>query len=237
MKNTTPVSGNSARQKQSRLSFIGGGVALALAVVLIAYGGYGLWQRWTATSNSTVEVSNEVVTVSVNTPDEALPSEDACKEQALSSAQPRKIVIPYLGVDGCIEKVGIDQHGAIAVPTNIHFAGWYVDSAMPGEKGLSVIDGHVLGRYNDAIFARLAQIRPGEDINIEFTNDTSLQFEMVDIRTFAAEEASQRLFEKLPGVEHQLTLVTCIGAYDQAANTYDKRVIVRSALKDAPTVD
>lgn len=219
--------------KQRRLSLLGGGVALVVAVALIAYGLYGLWQRWAVTSNPDPKVAIEVASTSTVTSDETLPPPEACLPCSVSADQLRKIIIEPLAIDGCIERVGVDQHGAIAVPTNIYFAGWYVNSALPAEKGLSIIDGHVLGRYNDAIFARLAEI-----INIEMGEGGKIQqFEASDIRTSTTEEANRHLYEKLPDVERQLTLITCIGTYDRQANTYDKRVIVRAELKAGVIVD
>lgn len=217
-------------QKRRRLPLLGGVVALLMAGVLVTYGAYGLWKWRSATSGPPPVVSSEVVTVSTETPDETPPT-GTCESQGMTALQPQRVAIDSINVDGCIERVGIDQHGAIAVPTNIYFAGWYVNSALPGEEGLSIIDGHVLGRYNDAIFAHLAEVEPSTSIQITRADGEIREFSVVDVRTFSEAETSKHLFEKLPDVESQLTLITCGGTYDRGANTYDKRVIVRAALK------
>lgn len=212
------------------------GILLLLAVVCAAYGLYTTWQWWYATHNPNPAMPTEVVSISTDTPDETAPIE-TCDALGSTGQQPQSIRIASIGVDGCVQRVGIDQYGAIAVPTNIYFAGWYVKSPMPGDAGVSIIDGHVLGRYNDAIFASLAQVATGDIIEVSLADNTTVQFETVDSRVFTKEEANQHLYEKLPNVERQLTLITCIGTYDRAANTYDKRVIVRAALKEHDAVD
>ena len=214
---------------QRHASLAGVIAAFFVAVGLIVYGGYGLWQWWQSTHNPQPAMPAEIVSVSTDTPDET-PPVDSCDALGSSGSQPQKIRIDAIGVDGCVQRVGVDQHKAIAVPTNIHFAGWYINSPTPGEEGVSLIDGHVLGRYNDAIFARLGESKPGDVVEITRADDAVRQFKIVDIRTFTVEEANRHLFEKIEATDSQLNLITCTGTYSSTANTYDKRIIVRAAL-------
>lgn len=204
-------------------------LALLLAMTLIGVIAFELWQRHQATNNPQPRIETSVITNSTDQPDETVPS-SACDDYKVSASQPRVIEIPALDVRGCIQRVGIDQHENIAVPTNIHLAGWYTQSVLPGEKGVSLIAGHVLGRYTKAIFADMDTLKPNDTINITKGDGSVLAFEVVDTARYPVDEVMKHLFDPLKGVERQLTLITCGGTYDKAAQTYDERVVVRAKL-------
>lgn len=205
-------------------------LTLILALSLIAYGSWGLWKRYRATNNPNPVVSNESVTDSTDEPDET-PPDLACSDYKVTNpGYPRLIEIPKIGVKGCIQRVGIDQNNAVAVPGNVHVAGWYINSPAPGDKGVSLIDGHVQGRYSSAIFGDLDKLEAGDIVNITKGDDSKSNFEVVDVESYSVDQATQNLFESVEGVDNQLTLITCGGSYDSKSRTYDERVIVRAKL-------
>lgn len=211
-----------------RLLQIGGGAA---AIGLLIYGVAGYWDWFKATQQHRAETPG-VVVVSTDQPDEKLP-EKPCFDYSSGAQTSVEITIPRIETRGCIQSVGIDQHNNIAVPTNIHLAGWYTGSPSPGEKGVSLIDGHVLGRYNDAIFKDLHLLAPNDEVSITKNDGTTLTFTVVDTQSYRTEDTMSRLLEPIEGVDRQLTLITCIGTYDKGANTYDKRLVVRTKLREA----
>lgn len=203
---------------------------LIVGIGLIGYGIYGFWQKYQATHQpaSSQQQAVDVVTRSTNTPDETPVA--SCDRFIVSDNQPQKISIPSLGIDGCIQKVGVDQHNAIAVPTNIHVAGWFTDSARPGGAGVSIIDGHAGGRYADGIFKQLDQLSPKDIIEIQFGDEQKRRFAVVSVDSYTVKETSRQQYTQLDNVESQLTLVTCGGTYNSDQQSYDQRVVVRSKL-------
>lgn len=199
------------------------------AVGLIVYGLWGLGRSYERTHTPSAGIPAEVVTHSTDTPDETPPVE-ACDNYSVPDDQPRKIDIPSVGISGCIQRVGIDQHKAIAVPTNIHLAGWYTDSVAPGEKGVSIVDGHVLGRYQDAIFKNLADIQAGASISIQFGDYSWKIFEVIAVSSYPVDQVMTQLLVRRDGVSAQLNLITCGGNFDKSSQSYDQRVIVQSKL-------
>lgn len=197
---------------------------------LLIFAAYGLWDWSDATRNPNPVIEDVTVTHSVDKPDETKPTQ-ACEDYQVPPSQPRRIEIQSLGVDGCIQKVGIDQNNAIAVPTNIHLAGWYTGSALPGDSGVSIVVGHVLGRYNDAIFDSLGTLKEGDTFRIQFGDMSWKEFEVVSTDDYSIERTATEQFRQLDGVESQLNLVTCGGTWLPDENTYDRRVIVRSKAK------
>jgi sortase (surface protein transpeptidase) len=129
-------------------------------------------------------------------------------------------------------RVGVDQHRAIAVPTNINLAGWYVEGPAPGEPGVSIVDGHVSGVESPGIFARLGDLRAGDPVTIERGDGTVLTFTVVTVDSYPTADTAREQFRALPGVERQLTLITCGGRYDPAIGTHDQRIVVRAELDD-----
>lgn len=205
-------------------------ILLLIAVFLIALGSLALSQRWLTTHNPEVSIPKDIITHTSEKPDETPPP---CNDSyQVAANEPRKIEIPAIGVSGCIHKVGVDQNKAVTAPANIHLAGWYVDSALPGKDGLSLIDGHVQGRYSEGIFKHLANIKPGERIRVQLGDLSWREFDAIDINSYPLSEAADKMLKPLEGVDSQLTLITCGGDFDKQSQSYSERVIVRSKLID-----
>lgn len=144
---------------------------------------------------------------------------------------PKKITIESQGIDGFVQKVGVDQNKQIAVPNNIHVAGWFTDSVRPGDKGLSIIDGHVNGRKSDAgIFKQLPKLAKDDVITVTFGDNSTKKFKVFAAEEVKTEDAPSVLFSQNPSVTNQLNLITCVGNYVDADRTYDKRFIVQAEL-------
>lgn len=206
------------------------GVVFALALV-----GYAVWQflpQYKATNNPNPTVSNTVVTHSTDQPDETNP-EAACKEYQTQGTVPERLAIPKLNVTGCIESVGVDQHGAVAVPTNIYTAGWFVDSAKPGEPGLSIIDGHINGNFtNDGIFQHLESLVAGDRFTVERGDGTILNYEVVSVDSVPLDDAAKKLFAHDTSIKSQLNLITCGGRWNESIQQFDHRIIAVAKLVD-----
>lgn len=213
-------------------------IALVIAIILCAVAGlallgYSSWQlqlRHQATHNPTPTISTQTVTYSTDKPDETKPTE-ACVKYSVLGEQPKRIDLPTINEGGCLERVGVDQNGAIAVPTNIHVAGWYVDSALPGQKGLSIIDGHINGNYtSDGIFQHLDTLKAGDEFSVTRGDDKVLKYQTVSVKTVPLDDVSAILFNQDDSIESQLNLVTCGGKYDPKIKQFDHRVVVIARL-------
>lgn len=203
-------------------------VLVAVSFALIGYGVYGLWQKHRATNQPSTK-NDQVITYSTNRPDET--PVNSCDNFNTKVGIPKQILIPSVNIDGCIQRVGVDQNKAIAVPSNIHVAGWFVNSVIPGENGVSIIDGHVQGRYGDAIFGKLKDVSVGEDIKVTFGEGGERNFEVKSVDTYSVEETNKQQYVQLTGVDRQLTLITCGGRYDAQSESYDKRVVIRARMR------
>ena len=143
---------------------------------------------------------------------------------------PKKIVIPKINVESYIQKVGVDQNKQISVPNNLFVVGWFIDSARPGEKGLSVIDGHVTGRKNDGVFKNLDQLVEGDVYKIEYGNGTIKSFKVMGKKSVPEKESVGVIFSQNPRVKSQVNLVTCSGTFDEKTRSYSERLTITSEL-------
>ena len=167
----------------------------------------------------------QVITYSTDTPDEEKPGKDF-RWSGLPT-DPKRISLPTINAEGYIQNVGVDQKKAVAVPNNIHMAGWFVDTPLPGQQGAnpSVLDGHVSGRKNDGIFKDLAKLKKGDKFSVTFGDDSTKDFVVDDVVSLKTEESASVLFSVKPGLGKQLNLITCGGNFDRVKQQYDQRVI------------
>lgn len=198
---------------------------LVLAAALFGVGALKLWERHRATSKPATLPTQGIVTQDIKEPEESIPDVTA---YSVPADQPRRLIMDSIQVDALIQRVGITDQNAIAVPSNVHFAGWFTQSSKPGESGLSIINGHVTGRFNDGIFRNLKLLRVGDVFKIEYGDMSVKEFQVVDVQTLPSTDAIGLLLHKRPEIYSQLNLITCTGVYDKNAQTFNDRVIVVS---------
>lgn len=197
-----------------------------IAVIIVLFS--GLIILISTKDNKKSEPNTAPITYSTPSPSEEKPDNNFIWQGALD--HPKKITIASVGVDGYVQNVGVDQNQEVAVPNNIHMAGWFAESVSPGQKGLSIIDGHVDGNTQAAIFNNLANIKKGAEILVELGDGSVKKFEVIKTDVVDVKDAPNILFSQNPKVSSQLNLITCIGNYDQSSQRYDKRIIVSSKL-------
>ena len=214
--------------KNTRLIYAG--LSLAVGLGLIACGVWGLFERHEVTQDPQPKIETETITMTIEKPAET-PLDDACSEYKVESKYPERLNISVIGSSGCIERVGLNDVGAVAVPSSIYTAGWYVDSALPGQPGLSIIDGHISGYYNEnGIFQKLHMLRAGDTYTVELGSGDVLHYEVTSVQSVSLKEAAKAMMTREESIKSQLNLVTCGGRYDETTKLFDQRVIVTSKL-------
>lgn len=194
-------------------------VALILSICLLA-------AVWPSSSKPKTASTSETVSFT-----EDIPSEEPISgSYSVSDGEPLSIEIASVGIKGFIQKVGIDQHQAVAAPNNVNLAGWFTESVLPGSKGLSIIDGHLSGRSANGVFKNLPKVSAGDEIIITMGGGEQFTYQAFDSKTVPNEQAASVLFEQSPTVTAQLNLITCTGKFDKNTNTYADRVIVYAKL-------
>jgi sortase (surface protein transpeptidase) len=163
-------------------------------------------------------------------PSRAAPAKGA---RPLARSVPVRLLIPAIGVDTPVIRLGLAPDGTVRVPpvTADDRAGWYRHSPTPGRTGPSVILGHVtVGRYGDGVFRHLAELHRGDRIVARLENGTAAEFAVTAVRTvprtrFPVDDVYGNV--DCP----ELRLITCGGA--RTGDGYADNVIVFAALSGA----
>jgi LPXTG-site transpeptidase (sortase) family protein len=169
------------------------------------------------------------ITRSLDSPDESKNNADTYNWTG-TPGEPKRIRIPKINVDAYIQKAGIDQNNQVAVPDNVHLAGWFNGSSLPGSPGLSIIAGHVSGATTDGIFIQLSKLQKGDMFEIVRGDGLVLKYEVIGSIRVVESEAAANLFSQDPATKSQLNLITCSGAYDTVKRRYQDRTIISSIL-------
>lgn len=200
----------------------GGAVAFLIVGTVVA-----LDRRPQPTSVESVEV----VTTSTLSPEEQRPGVEIPYTWSGNAEDPKYLRLPTIGAEGYIQAVGKDAQGRIAVPTNIHFGGWFVEAALPGNAGLAIISGHTNGpTRREAIFTHLGELGVGDTFSLETGDGSILGYVVRSVAVYPLEAAANALFSQSPRIESQLTLITCTGPYNEQTKDFEERTIVVSEL-------
>lgn len=151
------------------------------------------------------------------------------KEQR-TTIEPHRIVISSIGVDAIVEQVGVIENGQMGVPESFETVGWYNQGPMPGERGNTVISGHVDSRNGPAVFFELKNLEPGDEIQVFNKEGDSLTYVVDRIETYPEGEAPvDAIFDY--SFQSNLNLITCTGTFDRSVREYSDRLVVYSSLK------
>ncbi len=149
-----------------------------------------------------------------------------------SVPHPVRLLIPALGVDSSLERLGRTVDGVIEVPVRWQRAGWYQDGPWPGEPGAAVVLGHLDSPRGPAVFAGLAGLTSGARVTVSRADGSTLTF-----RVLRVEERLRSRFPVTevfwPTLRRELRLITCGGSYVRAAGGYQSNVIVYAVLDRA----
>lgn len=188
--------------------------AAAMASLLVGCGGHGDGRATAALPRST--------------PPPARPSAKAVR--AVGRSVPVTLRIPAIGVDTPLIQLGLAPDGSVQVPPVAAHdrAGWYRHSPTPGQRGPSVILGHVtVGAYGDGIFRHLARLRRDDRIVARLANGTAAGFTVDSVRTVSkADFPTDAVYGDVDRPE--LRLVTCGGP--RTGDGYRDNVIVFATL-------
>ncbi len=150
---------------------------------------------------------------------------------------PVAITIPDASVDADIEQQQIVD-GKMLDPSGPWVVSWYESTAPIGVVGNAVMSGHV--DYWDvgaAVFADVAALKPGAQINVVGGDGTTYIYELeyierIDLATLTPERLNSP--EMVGPTDYAaLTLVTCGGEFNYEAGEYLQRDIIRARLVDS----
>jgi sortase (surface protein transpeptidase) len=150
--------------------------------------------------------------------------------EAPADAQAVRVRVPSLGIDSTLETLAIDgSTGELLPPVDYGKAGWYADGVVPGRVGPAIIAGHVDSAIGGAVFERLGELRPGDEILVDLSTGDELRFVMRDsAQSTKATFPTSDVYGNVP--TPQLRLITCAGTFDRSIGHYTDNLIVFADL-------
>jgi len=132
---------------------------------------------------------------------------------------PVRLRIPEIGVDAPLIRLGLDEHRALEVPRRWDEAGWYAHGPRPGERGASVIAGHVDSTSGPAVFYRLGELHRRSRIEIRRRDGSTIHFRVRRVERWPKDRFPTALVYRRTR-SATLRLITCGGAFDSASGHY-----------------
>lgn len=153
-------------------------------------------------------------------------STDPPTADANSNPSPVGLTIPAIKVASSVIRLGLNKDKTVEVPKDPDDAGWYRKGPIPGQNGSSVILGHVDSKTGPAVFYRLKNLDPGDQIAVELSDDTVAHYRVARVARYANRDfPAEKVYAGSPDIP-ALNLVTCGGKYDRDAGGYQSNVVV-----------
>lgn len=143
-----------------------------------------------------------------------------------------RLLIPTIGINAHIESVGVRPDSTMETPGQHPWddVGWYSAGPRPGERGSSVIAGH-LDRPggNPAVFWRLRDLHVGATVLVVDANGKTLRFLVTRIMYYPPQAAPiQDIFGNTAG--SFLNLTTCAGDWIPTQHQTAMRLVVYTSF-------
>ena len=142
-----------------------------------------------------------------------------------TSAAPVRVRVPAIGVDSELLRLGTDPAGVLVPPDDPDRAGWFTGGAVPGDVGPAVVAGHVDWIEGPAVFVRLRELDPGDEVVVDREDGTAARFTVTGVGRYPKDDfPTEAVYGPTPRAE--LRLVTCGGDFDRSRGSYEDNVVV-----------
>jgi sortase (surface protein transpeptidase) len=143
---------------------------------------------------------------------------------------PLRIQIPAIGASAPVDPLGLNRDGTLAVPTDFARAGYYTGRPVPGAKGPAIIVAHVDSKSGPAVFKRLRELKPGDEVVVTRADQSDVIFVVDRVESHPKNRFPTNAVYDLTS-DATLRLITCGGSFDRRAGHYRDNVIAFAHYK------
>jgi sortase (surface protein transpeptidase) len=141
------------------------------------------------------------------------------------AARPETVAIPRIDVHADLIGLDLDADRRLEVPTDPQVPGWFVRGPRPGEDGAAIVAGHVDSQRGPAIFWRIPELEPGDEVIVHREDGSEVVFVVDRVGRWPKDEfPTDEVYRRSAGPE--LRLITCGGIFDEDARSYRDNIIV-----------
>lgn len=142
----------------------------------------------------------------------------------MSWSVPTAVRIPDVGLNVDLVPVHLSGDRKLPLPEDPARASWLASSVAPGERGTSIIAGHVDDPDGPAAFYNLSAVKPGMHIDVSRTDHTTARFTIDAVAVYPQDHfPDTAVYGPTPGPS--LRLLTCTG-WDASTHEYRDNVVV-----------
>ena len=135
-----------------------------------------------------------------------------------------RIQIPAIATSAPVDPLGLNRDGTLEVPSDFARAGWYTGRPPPGATGPAIIVAHVDSKSGPAVFRRLRDLKPGDEVTVTRADRSVVIFAVDRVETHPKNAfPTSAVYDPTPGAT--LRLITCGGSFDHKAGHYRENVI------------
>ncbi|MGI9083694.1 MAG: class F sortase [Aeromicrobium sp.] len=196
-------------------------LAVAFAAIVVAFVAFGAYANLDSADAPPAAAAKDPIRVPSSAPFTTEP-----KANVDSELSPVSLSIPAIKVAASVTRLGLNKDKTVEVPDDPNDAGWYSKGPKPGEIGSAVILGHVDSETGPAVFYRLRNLDPGNQIAVKLSNDTVAHYQVVRVAHYASKDFPATKVYAGSSDRPALNLVTCGGKYDREAGGYQSNVVV-----------
>lgn len=148
---------------------------------------------------------------------------------------PVSIDIPAIDVHSELVDLRLAADGTLNTPTDFGRAGWWSQGVAPGDPGTAIVVGHVDSYKGAAVFYRLRELNPGDDVAVERNDGSVVHFKIEAVEQFEKSAfPSDLVYGQSP--TPSLRLITCGGRFDKRHKRYLDNIVVFAHLAEGNIV-
>jgi sortase (surface protein transpeptidase) len=151
----------------------------------------------------------------------------AVPDQPGGQPAPTRVRVPTIEINSGLVGLGVDDSRTLVPPEDFAAAGWFTGGAVPGAIGPAVIAGHVDSHEGPAVFFRLSELEPGDEVLVDRADGTTVAFTVTSVGRHPKDAfPTEEVYGPTPRAE--LRLITCGGEFDSGARSYRDNVVVHA---------
>ncbi|WP_077689226.1 MULTISPECIES: class F sortase [Nocardiopsis] len=184
----------------------------------------GLWQGGAASGSAGFSAASPA--------SEAGEAAEPGAAPVLARARPVRLTIPAIDVDVAdLVALDVDTTGTLEAPEDTDRVGWYESGPWPGQAGPAVLGAHVDSLSGPAVFFRLRELAPGDEVTVGRADGSEAVFHVYEVREYDKDAFPTERVYGSTGNRAELRLVTCGGEFERGSGSYTGNVVVYAKLE------
>ncbi len=154
------------------------------------------------------------------------------KQYMVAPPNPRYIDIPKLGIHARVLPMTVNNANELGAPYGIYDAGWYTSSALPGQNGAMLVDGHSGIGKTHGIFHDLSKLAVGDQITITRGDGQTFTYKVAKTAIVDAAKVDMgSLLVSQNTAKPGLNLITCAGDWIPGTFSLKQRALVYAVMQ------